>query len=95
MGFETFCLNYGNSHFLTEIWKSATAQNVPKPFDNYQEQLVLGLGYQFKSFKPRKWPKKKFQDLEFVNVNNNNAIETPFFTNSSPLKDMMGILIGL
>ena len=27
-----------------------TTQNVPKTVDNHQEQLVLGLGYQFLSF---------------------------------------------
>ena len=43
-----------------------TTQNVPKTLDNHQEQLVLGLGYQFLSFQHQKRPQNNFQDSEFV-----------------------------
>ena len=59
MGFET--KKYHICILFTQTMKIAifhrkyekvleTTQNVPKTVDNHQEQLVLGLGYQFLSF---------------------------------------------
>ena len=45
-----------------------TTQNVPKTVDNHQEQLVLGLGYQFSYFSLKKGLKTKFKSPPFCRV---------------------------
>ena len=56
MGFETkkyhFCVLFAQTMTIAIFHQKyekvlKTTQNVPKTVDNHQEQLVLGLGYQF------------------------------------------------
>ena len=56
MGFETkkynFCVLFAQTLTIVIFHQKCekvqkTTQNAPKTVDNYQEQLVLGLGFQF------------------------------------------------
>ena len=54
IGFETkkchFCIILAWTVTVAIGKINKTTENVPKTVDNHQEQLVLGLGYQFLSF---------------------------------------------
>ena len=49
----------------------------------------------FSHFNLSNGQKAKFQDLEFVTADNENATEAPFLAISSAKEAMIGILIGL
>ena len=46
--------------------------------DNHWEQLVLGLGYQFWSFKPPKGKKTEFLVPQIVAADDKNALKALF-----------------